>query len=422
MHQLLFVDDRPCSRLRPCSFNYALFRRSDVLPILLRTPKEPLGREYLELTSRFPHFSVDVTVDPSIEASRFREWCVANDLEPTRFCCMSEPRQEYWQAFARALGLGGLSADVARAVRHKPTMKRWIRAAGLPTTEFAEAGTIDEVLSFGARFGYPIVLKPVDGFGALWTFIANNEQEAMELSPELTAREMMVERFIDASEYECCALIADGVVLDIYPSIMPSPPVEAAYGALNANISIGPRVTPPVEDLREIVQTLVTGFKLERGYLHLELFATAERKLVAIGELALRYPGCEIAKNHGLAYGFDIADATLDVYLGLAPNLAYTKTRSVGDLLLPYKPGRVTECMTAEELLRMPGVIEAHMGVDVGDYLPAVTPASFNCSGWAMIEGEDPGQVEQRMNHVLERYYLETEHAVADLVSSALPV
>jgi hypothetical protein len=39
-----------------------------------------------------------------------------------------------------------------------------------------------------------------------------------------------------------------------------------------------------------------------------------------------------------------------------------------------------------------------------------------------MIEGDDPTQVEERMKHVLERYYLETEGAVADLVSSALPV
>jgi hypothetical protein len=418
MHQLLFVDDRPCSRLRPCSFNYALFKRLDVLPILLRTPKEPLGRDYLELTRNYPHFNVDVTVDPSIEASRFREWCHASDLDPKRFCCMSEPRQEYWQAFARALGLAALPADVAHAVRHKPTMKQWVRAAGLPTTAFAEVKSVEDVLAFGSQNGYPVVLKPVDGFGALWTFVLRTANEVSAAAAQLDAREMMIERFIEETEYECCALIADGVVLDLYPSIMPSPPVEAAKGALNANISIGPHLEPPVENLREIVQTLVTGFRLERGYLHLELFATPDRKLVAIGELALRYPGCEIAKNHGLAYGFDIANATLDVYLGLDPDLNYTKARSVGDLLLPYKSGRVTECMTPDELLRMPGVIEAHVGVSVGDDLAPVTPASFNCSGWAMIEGENPPQVEERMQNVLESYCLETEEP--SLVSSAV--
>jgi hypothetical protein len=405
------VDDRPCSAFRPCSLNYALFQRSDVLPILLRVEGEELGSEYREATRRFPRFSVDVDNDLSREVERFRRWCDVQRLDPRSFCCMSEPRQEYWQAFARALGLPAVAGDVARALRHKPTMKQWIKTAGLPCTAFAEVADIADVIAFGRLHGYPIVLKPVDGFGALFTSVLRSAEEVQDFAPLVKERAMMVEAFVSDREYECCALLAGGKVLDIFPSIMPSPPVDAAHGSLNANISIGSREHLPVANLRDIVQTLVSGFGLERGYLHLEFFASDDGggQRCTISELALRYPGCEIAKNHGLAYGFDIAGATIDIYLGLTPDLTYREARSVGDLLLPYKSGRVFGVMSEAELRRLPGVLEAHVAVRVGDLLPEVEPASFVCSGWVIIEGQSSSQVERRMRDVLESFHLETQ-------------
>ena len=139
------------------------------------------------------------------------------------------------------------------------------------------------------------------------------------------------------------------------------------------------------------------------------LLLAAAALYLAIGELALRYPGCEIAKNHGLSHGFDIASATIDLYLGTRPRLEYTRSRSVGDLLLPYRAGRVLSHSTREELERMPGVLEAHLGVTVGEVLSPVPPSSFNCVGWVFVEGESARQVEERMRYVVERFELKTD-------------
>jgi hypothetical protein len=409
MHHLLFVDDRPCSARRPCSLNDALLVRSDVRPILLRAKGEPLDPDYLIRTSAFDQYYVD-THRPVVEqAPGFIRWCEAQGLRPTSFCCMSEPRQEYWQAFARAVGLPGLPAEVARALRHKPTMKSWLQRAGLRTAAYAEVASSADVEAFAEEHGYPVVLKPVDGWGALATVILNNADEVGNRLVEDQAWAMMVETYIGDEEYECCALVADGKVLDVFPSIMPARPVDAAQGAINANISIGPRQPfNPVPDLKAVVQTIVTAFGLERGYLHMELFASAGGERLAIGELALRYPGCEIAKNHGLAYGFDIANATIDTYLGLVPMLAYTGANCVGDLLLPYTAGWVQRVSTAEDLLQLPGVIQAHIGVAPGEWLAEVETASFNCSGWVFVEGNDPQEVATRMMVVRDFYVLET--------------
>ncbi len=407
MHELLFVDDRPCSSLRPCSFNYELIQRDDVKPILLRVRDEPLGAEYSRLTKDFPQFYIDTAKPIGDEALRFQKWCKENHLSPESFCCMSEPRQEYWQAFARYIGLPCIKPDSIRALRQKPVMKEWIKKCGLNVTPYQEVKTIDDVLSFADTHEYPVVLKPVDGWGTIFTEVLNDPTDVSNAFSQPFERSMMVEKFVPYTEYECCALIFGGKVLDVYPSIMPMSPVAAAHGALNANISVGAcKDTIPVKDLKGMVQKLADGFELENGYLHMEFFASDDGKELIIGELALRYPGCEIAKNHGLAYGFNMASATLDVYLGKKPDLSYGDLSCVGDLLLPYKAGYVEGVMSEAELLKFPGVLEAHVGIKAGDRLSGVKSASFNCSGWVFVQGETPAQVENRMQQVLSAYYI----------------
>jgi len=413
MRCLVFVDDRRCSALTPCSLNYALFRRTDIVPILLRPiGGDAFGPEYLEATQHLHRFYVDLTADLTSETNRFRTWCAERKFEPDTLCCMTESLQEYWQAFARQIGVGRIPADVVRALRHKPTMKEWIRRAGLATAEYAEVSVTEDVLHFARRQGYPIVLKPVDGAGAEDTFVLHCTTDVLAHAQILSSKPMMVETFIADREYECSALIARGEVLDVYPSVMPASMLEAANGAMNADISVGGQLHwVPVNDLRSVIQQLVSGFGLTEGYLHLELFASSDGARLHISELALRYPGCEVAKNHGLALGFDIARATIDTYLGLIPELRYTRNRCVGDLMLPYKPGRIRRLSTPDSLRAIPGVIEVHLGVSKGDVLPEVAKASDVSSGWVLIEGADPHEVEQRMQQILDQYMIETEPA-----------
>ena len=77
--------------------------------------------------------------------------------------------------------------------------------------------------------------------------------------------------------------------------------------------------------------------------------------------------------------------------------------------MLPYTPGRIRRLSTPDSLRANPGVIEVHLGVSKGDVLPEVPKASFVSSGWVLVEGVDPPEVEQRMRQVLDQYVLETE-------------
>ena len=63
----------------------------------------------------------------------------------------------------------GTSVRTAWLCRDKPSMKQVLRDAGVPTAASTAASTAEEVRSFAREVGYPLILKPRSGAGALDT-------------------------------------------------------------------------------------------------------------------------------------------------------------------------------------------------------------------------------------------------------------
>ncbi|MET8626826.1 ATP-dependent carboxylate-amine ligase [Kitasatospora sp. NPDC004669] len=396
---LLLVDDRPSSFTR---------HAAATLPehlVLLRFEelRDDLSEDHLRRTAHLPAFWVRAGVPLEQEAARYRDW-VAGQLPvaPTRFCNPSEPRQAPAHRFAALAGLPHLSGQQVAWVRDKAEMKRRFRELGLRTAEFTRVRTAAEIEWFAATHGWPLVLKPVDSFACVDTHRLDGPQSLDGI--DLTARDWMVEQFLGGTEWEVCAVIHRGDVLDAWPSAMPCRPLDIVDGAMNANISVGTDEAPPV-DLRALLQRIVTGMGIDHGYAHMEFFLTDGR--LYAGEIGLRLAGCEIPANHGHAYGFDVFGATLDVYRGTRPDLRYRQRRCAGDLLLPLPgSGTVHRITPTEELLRVPGVVQAVLKVGVGDTVSA-RRASHNASGYVHVVGASIEEVERRMREVLGKFTIE---------------
>ncbi|MED7953070.1 ATP-dependent carboxylate-amine ligase [Kitasatospora sp. NPDC058201] len=395
---LLMVDDRPSSFTR-----YAARELAGRLVLLRFAGTAPdLPEDYLLETAHLPAFWVREDVPAQEEAKRYREWAAGLPTAPSRFCNPSEPRQAVAQRFAELAGLPHLTEQQVVLVRDKAAMKERFRELGLRTAEFARVRSAEEVGRFAARHGWPVVLKPVDSFACVDTHRLTGPGDLAGI--DLGARNWMVEEHLGGTEWEVCALILDGEVLDAWPSAMPCRPLDIVDGAMNANISVGTGDGPPV-DLRALVQRIVTGTGVDHGYAHMEFFLIDGE--VYAGEIGVRLAGCEIPANHGHAYGFDVFGATLAVYLGRRPDLAYRERRCAGDLLLPLPgSGRVGRITSREEILGMPGVVDAVLKVAAGDAVTA-RRASHNASGYAHVVGGSVEEVEARMREVLDRFTIE---------------
>ncbi|MGK5632079.1 ATP-grasp domain-containing protein [Streptomyces sp. URMC 123] len=432
---LLMADDRPTS------FTSYVAERHSGRVVLLRfeEARGDLTEEYLRRTAWLPVFWLREGAPLDEEAARYRAWTERlPGPAPTRFCNPSEPRQAIAQRFAALAGLPHLSERQVRWVRDKVAMKDRFRELGLRTAEYARltpptgptagpgassaspgactagpgastagpaasSSLATEVERFAALHGWPVVLKPVDSFACVDTHLLRGPGALNAL--DLPDRAWMVESFLGGTEWEACALIAGGEVVDVWPSAMPCRPLDIVAGALNANISVGtPGQGPPV-DVAALVRRIVTGMGLDHGYLHMEFFVDGGE--VYAGEVGLRPAGCEIVANHGHAYGFDVFGATLDAYLGRRPVLTYGRRRCVGDLLLPLPgSGRVVRITSRAELLRLDGVIEAVLRVRPGDRVSA-RRASNNASGYVHVVGDSAAEVESRMRRVLDAFTIE---------------
>jgi hypothetical protein len=74
------------------------------------------------------------------------------------------------------LGLGGLTPDQARLCRDKAAMKDALRRAGHPLRRVGGGRGARERARFAEREGYPLVLKPREGYGTLNTFKVDDAQ------------------------------------------------------------------------------------------------------------------------------------------------------------------------------------------------------------------------------------------------------
>ncbi|MEX2980721.1 ATP-dependent carboxylate-amine ligase [Streptomyces sp. C36] len=389
---LLMADDRATSFTRYAARHLAgrlvLLRFAEV--------RRDLSDGYLRETAHLPAFWVREGVPLEEEVRRYGTWAAGLPVPPVRFCNPSEPRQAVAQRFARLAGLPHLTERQVTWVRDKAAMKDRFRELGLRTARYARVECAADAERFAAECGWPLVLKPTDSFACVDTFRLAGPSSLAGI--DFGAREWMVEEYLGGTEWEVCGLVHDGRVLDAWPSAMPCRPLDIVDGAMNANISVATGEGPPL-DLRALLQRIVTGMDLDHGYLHMEFFAVDGEAYA--GEIGVRLAGCEITANHGHAYGFDVFGATLDVYLGRRPALRYGERRCAGDLLLPLPGSGVVRAVTPrEELLRIPGVVDAVLRVGVGDAV-AARRASHNASGYVHVTGTSIGEVEQRMREVL---------------------
>ena len=122
----------------------------------------------------------------------------------------------------------GTSVRTAWLCRDKPSMKEALRAAGVPTAASAAVTTAAEVHDFAAAVGYPLILKPRTGAGALDTMRVDGQAELDEALGRFGGQgvdSIAVEEFVEGHEGFYDTVSVDGhVALDFvshyYPNVL----------------------------------------------------------------------------------------------------------------------------------------------------------------------------------------------------------
>ena len=211
------------------------------------------------------------------------------------------------------LGIPGMSVEAAHNFRDKGRMKELLRRHGIPCARAALAATADEALAFAATSGYPVVVKPPAGAGAVATFRADSAEQLVQgLAAVGLGRgdPLLVEEFVQGEEHSCESITIGGRTVWQSTSRYAPTPLDVKRNPWIQWCVIVPREQhPPGEhDLREAAARALSELGMETGLSHMEWFRRGDGS-IAISEVAARPPGAQITTLISRAHDFDFVEA-----------------------------------------------------------------------------------------------------------------
>lgn len=116
--------------------------------------------------------------------------------------------------------LRGQGGESALAFRDKVEMKS--RLVGLTRRvripEFRPVHEAYDVIAFIERHGYPVSIKPIDGFASIGTTVIRGDGDLARLLSRRLGHGLEVERFIDGAQYHVDGLVLGGELVLCWPS------------------------------------------------------------------------------------------------------------------------------------------------------------------------------------------------------------
>jgi hypothetical protein len=190
-------------------------------------------------------------------------------------------------------GIPGTSVRTTWLCRDKPSMKEALRQAGVPTAASAAVDTANEARAFAREIGYPLILKPRAGAGALGTTrVDSDEQLEAALVAFGDADSIAVEEFVEGHEgfYDTIA-VGGHVVHDwathYYPNVLEAmrhrwiSPQFITTNRIDQSSFYG--------EVRELGARVIAALGIETSATHMEWFYGP--KGLRFSEIGCRPPG-----------------------------------------------------------------------------------------------------------------------------------
>jgi 5-(carboxyamino)imidazole ribonucleotide synthase len=168
-------------------------------------------------------------------------------------------------------------------LQDKLVQKQTLKASGVPTAEYAATASIDDVRAFGARHGYPLVLKTrtlgYDGYG---NALIEREADAQAAWHRLvaTGRELMVEKLVDFSRELAMIVVRAETGRTVSYPVVETLQLEQVCHAVRAHQS---GFDHPAANIGKMIVEMVNGV----GAFGIEMFELRDGSIL-VNELAPR--------------------------------------------------------------------------------------------------------------------------------------
>jgi formate-dependent phosphoribosylglycinamide formyltransferase (GAR transformylase) len=189
----------------------------------------------------------------------------------------------------------GTSTRTAWLCRDKPSMKDVLRAAGVPTAASTAADTADQVWAFANAVGFPLILKPRTGAGALDTIRVDNSEQLQAALASFGSKHttsIAVEEFVEGHEGFYDTLAVNGhASLDFVSHYFPNVLEAMRTRWISPQFVSTNRVDsePDYDEIRELGNRVVEALGIGTSATHMEWFFGS--KGLRFSEIGCRPPG-----------------------------------------------------------------------------------------------------------------------------------
>ena len=240
--------------------------------------------------------------------------------------CLLDIRMIAASQLAHSLGLRFLNPATARMTRDKAEVRAALARHGVRQPAFACAQSAEEVRRAVAEIGFPVVIKPADGYGSQDVRVLFAPDDLADLLAAHDARHptdyglgvrangrMVVERYVQGAMIGCDVFSAGGqrAVLGINDKLMFPPPSFAIRG------SCFPSVRHDTAAIGAYAAQVLDAIGFDVGAAHIEMIVAADGPYLV--EVNPRLVSAQIPWQMGYALGRSVYLDLIDLHLGASP-------------------------------------------------------------------------------------------------------
>ncbi len=235
-----------------------------------------------------------------------------------------ESHDEHWLRLEAKINdeyyLEGLNHTLIEYWKQKAEMKKLFVANNIKVAKGRIVSDVHDAIKFSKEIGYPSILKPNEGVGAVGAYKIRSEDQIYSIMEQNRHEKFLMEEFIVAPILTYDGLVDyDGKIL-FESSLRYSSGVLEIVNGLDPSFYIDKEV--PMA-LREIGRKIVKIFQIRRKFFHIELFDLQDYYLPM--EINCRPPGGPILDMMNYSSDVDLYDAYAQMMAGRKVNLPLEK-------------------------------------------------------------------------------------------------
>jgi biotin carboxylase len=328
------------------------------------------------------HREADAAYDVSTrDVERIVELARCEGVEAVVTCC-SDVALPALAATVEALDLPGVRPKTLDLWHPKSNLRRLQTDVGLPCPDFVTGEPTASLIARAQALGGELVVKPTDRSGSRGVTRVHAEETdtltraALEAAAIGFSGEVIVERFVDGTEYGGDAWISAGRVTGLFVTD------KYLQGAIVRGHAMPTRLDATREDeLRRLLARHCRQAGYTDGPLNFDVRIGAEGPPIVL-ELAPRLGGNWIPQLAAWSFGVDLFAATIAAAFGEDPTLAFGEDPTLAPasarpgasfVVAAGRSGTLREDVPVDEVAHLvPGLARLELDVGAGDALEAL--------------------------------------------------